>query len=571
MYEPFFGLDSSPFGLTPDPRFLFRSRVHHEILSLLLYGVTTSKGVMLLLGDVGTGKTTLCRALLRELPAEAESVLLLNPHLSETELVGAILDDLGLERRGKTRGELMTVLSQHLLAAGGQGKTVVVVVDEAQHMSVEALEQARILSTLEAPDRKLLQIVLAGQPELEAKLVRPELRQLNQRIGIRCRLRPLAERETFRYVEHRLRAAGLGGSLPFTWAATARIHRYSGGVPRVINLVCDRALSTAFAGRQRNVDVDTVKAAIRSLEGRPPLARRVGRIAVAAVVVVAVVGAALGLGWTWRPGWFVPRASNSALAAAVPPAAPTPAPAAAPTPAPAPALTPEPRSAPVTATVAAPAPSRPAISLPPSRRLLGELIALWTLQSPPPSAMAGWPALADGDVDIVGVADRYQLAATRLPRITAGELRAIGLPALLELNGAQEPSVLLVRRIAGNTVTLVDGTGTELRRQLGELDSTLAGAEAWVLWRNLDQLGTDGVRPMTPDTVLTVALRLHKLGHLEMPLPHLYDARFAQAVQAFQRSTGLPADGILGPRTTLALSRVVAGAIAPSIAGEPSR
>src|SRR2546428_2127195 len=187
---------------------------------------------MLLLGEVGTGKTPLCRAVLRELPAEAESVLLLNPHLSETELVGAILDDLGLERRGKTRGELMTVLSQHLLAAGGQGKSVVVVVDEAQHMSVEALEQVRILSTLEAPDRKLLQIVLAGQPELEAKLVRPELRQLNQRIGIRCRLRPLAERETFRYVEHRLRAAGLGGSLPFTWAATARIHRYSGGVPR---------------------------------------------------------------------------------------------------------------------------------------------------------------------------------------------------------------------------------------------------------------------------------------------------------------------------------------------------
>src|SRR5439155_15569334 len=141
MYEPFFGLESSPFGLTPDPRFLFRSRVHHEILSLLLYGVTTSKGVMLLLGDVGTGKTTLCRALLRELPEEVESVLLLNPHLSETELVGAILDDLGLERRGKTRGELMTVLSQHLVAAGGEGKTVLVIVDEAQQMSVGALEQ----------------------------------------------------------------------------------------------------------------------------------------------------------------------------------------------------------------------------------------------------------------------------------------------------------------------------------------------------------------------------------------------------------------------------------------------
>jgi len=559
MYEPFFGLDSSPFGLTPDPRFLFRSRVHHEILSLLLYGVTTSKGVMLLLGDVGTGKTTLCRALLRELPAEAESVLLLNPHLSETELVGAILDDLGLERRGKTRGELMTVLSQHLLAAGGQGKSVLVVVDEAQHMSVEALEQVRILSTLEAPDRKLLQIVLAGQPELEAKLVRAELRQLNQRIGIRCRLRPLAERETFRYVEHRLRAAGLGGSLPFTWAATARIHRYSGGVPRVINLVCDRALSTAFAGRQRNVDVDTVKAAIRSLEGRPPLARQVGRIVVAAAVVaVAVAGITLGLGRTWRPGGFVPHASSSVLAAT-------------PTPAPAPAPGPEPSSAPVTATVAVPPPPPPTESLHPRRRLLAELIALWTLQAPPRSDIAAWPALADGVIDIARVADRYQLIATRLPRLTAAELRAIGLPALLELDGAQEPSVLLLRRIAGDTVTLVDGTGTELRYQLDELDSKLVRAEAWVLWRNLDQLPVNGARPMTPATVLTVALRLHKLGHLEMPLPHLYDARLVEAVRAFQRSTGLRDDGVLGPRTTLALSRVVASAVAPSIAGDPSR
>src|SRR5437867_3570858 len=471
MYEPFFGLDRSPFGLTPDPRFLFRSRVHHEILSLLLYGVTTSKGVMLLLGDVGTGKTTLCRALLRELPAEAESVLLLNPHLSETELVGAILDDLGLERRGKTR----------------------------------------------------------------------------------------AERETFRYVEHRLRAAGLGASLPFTWAATARIHRYSGGVPRVINLVCDRALSTAFAGRQRNVDVDTVKAAIRSLEGRPPLARQVGRIVVAAAVVaVAVAGITLGLGRTWRPGGFVPHASSSVLAAT-------------PTPAPAPAPGPEPSSAPVTATVAVPPPPPPTESLHPRRRLLAELIALWTLQAPPRSDIAAWPALADGVIDIARVADRYQLIATRLPRLTAAELRAIGLPALLELDGAQEPSVLLLRRIAGDTVTLVDGTGTELRYQLDELDSKLVRAEAWVLWRNLDQLPVNGARSMTPATVLTVALRLHKLGHLEMPIPHLYDARLVEAVRAFQRSTGLRDDGVLGPRTTLALSRVVASAVAPSIAGDPSR
>src|SRR2546426_3427953 len=151
MYEPFFGLDSSPFGLTPDPRFLFRSRVHHEILSLLLYGVTTGKGVMVLLGDVGTGKTTLCRALLRELPAEAQSVLLLNPHLSETELVGAILDDLGLERRGKTRGELMTALSQHLPGAGREGKTGVGVVDRGQRERVGCVGPGRVPAPARAP------------------------------------------------------------------------------------------------------------------------------------------------------------------------------------------------------------------------------------------------------------------------------------------------------------------------------------------------------------------------------------------------------------------------------------
>src|SRR3989475_2330135 len=222
-------------------------------------------------------------------------------------------------------------------------------------MSVGALEQVRVLSTLEAPDRKLLQIVLAGQPELEAKLARPELRQLNQRIAVRSRLRPLSERETFRYVEHRLRSAGLAGSLPFTWAATARVHRYSRGVPRVINLVCDRALSTAFAGRKRNVEVDTVKTAIRSVEGRP-LARWARRVA-AAVAVVAAVGATLGLQWTWRSGWSVQHASNSVLAAVAPPAAPTRAPT------PRPDNTPEPSSAPVTARVAAVSPAPPAVPL----------------------------------------------------------------------------------------------------------------------------------------------------------------------------------------------------------------
>jgi general secretion pathway protein A len=553
MYEPFFGLDSTPFGLTPDPRFLFRSKGHHDILSSLLYGVTTSKGVMLLLGDVGTGKTTLCRALLRDLPPEAESVLLLNPHLSETELVGAILDDLGVERRGSTRGELMAVLNAYLLSAGAEGKVVVVVADEAQQMSVETLEQLRILSTLEAPGRKLLQIILAGQPELEAKLARPELRQFDQRIAVRCRLTALTERETSRYIEHRLRAAGLGGSLPFTSAAAACVHRHSRGVPRLINLVCDRALTAAFADRRRNVDVATVNAAVQSLRGRPA-ARKWLKPAVvtAAVAAVALTVLAAGSVSAWRGGWWAPRAANGSLAAVGPIRVSTPPPA---------ALTVVPAAAVSTTS------PRPSVAVDPTRRVLAELIGLWTLETPPASIVASWPALPGGAVDIASVAERYQLTATSLIGLSASELRAIGLPALIQ---HPQAGLLLVRHIVGDTATLVDGAGIEQRHRLSELDSRLAKAGVWLLWRNLDALVPGGEGSLTPAMVSSVALRLHNLGHLRMPLPYsVYDPRFIRAVRSFQRSTGLAEDGVMGPRTTLALSRVVASAFVPSLATPP--
>ena len=162
MYEAYYSLEDPPFVLTPDPRFLLRSKGHHEILGTLLYGITSQKGLMALVGDVGTGKTTLCRALLRDLPDSVQSALVLNPHLSGVDLIGTILDDLGVERHGTTKGELMSTLSQYLLAAGSEGRTVLVIVDEAQQMSVESLEQIRILSNLETPTRKLLQILLVG-------------------------------------------------------------------------------------------------------------------------------------------------------------------------------------------------------------------------------------------------------------------------------------------------------------------------------------------------------------------------------------------------------------------------
>jgi general secretion pathway protein A len=565
MYEPFFGLENAPFGLTPDPRFLFRSKGHHDILATLLYGVTSGKGIMLLIGDVGTGKTTLCRALLRDLPAEVESVLILNPHLSDAELIGAILDDLGLPRQGTTKGELMTVLGQHLLAVGAEGKTVVLVVDEAQQMSVEALEQIRILSTLEAPGRKLLQIVLAGQTELDAKLARPQLRQLNQRVGVRTRLGPLGPAETVRYVEHRLRTAGLGGSLPFTRGAIARVHRHSRGVPRVINLVCDRALAAAFADRSRQVGADTVDIAIRNLQGRPARSRRAVPIAVAIIVLVLAAAGVIGGQMWWRARQAAAR-MPSAVAALVPPAQEASA-----TPPPSATLPPTRDAAPGPAPVpASPPVVAPAVAPVESRRVLAELIGLWSGRPVPAAVIAGWPAAADGALDIPGIAARYELATTRLAPTTAEELRAIGLPALLSLadTGGQ---LFLLRRVSGDTATLVDGTGTETQQPLAQLTTRLSGGDAVVLWRNLDALPTDPRQQMTPAVAMTVGLRLHRLGLVTTPVPQGPGPRLEQGVRAFQRSVGLPQDGIVGPRTTLALSRIVAGTLAPGLVSVASR
>jgi general secretion pathway protein A len=314
VYEDFFRLERAPFGLTPDPRFLLRAKVHHEALASALYGLGSDKGLMAVIGDVGTGKTTLCRALLEDLPPEVESALILNPYLTDAELLAAILDDLGAPRAGESKGELMEALVRHLLARAEAGRRVAVVLDEAQHLSVDALEQVRILTTLETATRKLLQVVLVGQPELVAKLRRPELRQLDQRIGIRCHLRPLGDRETARYVEHRMRVAGLDGSLPFTRAALRRVWEATGGVPRVINLVCDRALTAAWQDGAAEVGPRHVAAAAAAVRARrrPTWARRSRRAADAVTIAAGALAFAILAGaglQAWRHGWPLPVVS----------------------------------------------------------------------------------------------------------------------------------------------------------------------------------------------------------------------------------------------------------------------
>jgi len=273
MYEEFYGFREPPFNITPDPRFLFFSKRHREAFDHLLFGIHERKGFIQITGEVGAGKTTLCRALFETLGEEYETALILNPRMSSLQLLRAILTELGLAAEGDDRFVYLETLNRFLLDQIGHGKDVVLVIDEAQNLDLELLEEVRLLSNLETDQRKLLQIVLMGQPELRDLLDDKRLRQLRQRITVRYHLTPLSSHETEHYIRHRLRlAAGSesagNGHPSFGRWALRRVYRYSGGVPRLINAVCDKTLLCGFVEGVDRLRAHHVRRAIRELEGK---------------------------------------------------------------------------------------------------------------------------------------------------------------------------------------------------------------------------------------------------------------------------------------------------------------
>lgn len=269
MYEQFYGLTDKPFSLTPNPRFVYYSKQYREAEGQLLYGISNREGFMLLTGQPGTGKTTLCRDLIEKLDREkTQSALLFNPFLSGVEMLAALLTEFGMiVPPNANRKELLDRLNQFLLAQLALGRSCVAIFDEAQHLSPEFLEQIRVLSNLETDQEKLIQIILAGQPELLTKIRTPQMAQLDQRVSIRCALADLDEEETDRYIHHRLNVAGARGQIRFAPRAVAEIYHASHGVPRLINLVADRALLAGYAAQTRDIQPEHVRKAVAALRG----------------------------------------------------------------------------------------------------------------------------------------------------------------------------------------------------------------------------------------------------------------------------------------------------------------
>ena len=315
MYLSFYGLREAPFAPTPDPKFLFQSSRHREALAQLIYGVRERKGFIVLTGEIGTGKTTLLRTLLERLNSNTPVAYIHNSALSIDGLLEYVLRDWDVKSTANSHAQRLFELNEFLTDQHRKGESPVLVIDEAQNLSVDTLEAVRMLSNFETTNQKLMQILLVGQPELRVKLDLPELRQLKQRIGLRCHIAPLSAEETRLYIRHRMRIAGAIDAGTFTDGAIQKSANYSGGTPGVINIVCEHCVLSGLADSKKRIDADTVNEAVEYLEegersewkrrrrvtlvpGRTAVwAARSGVAALVMVLIALLAFAANSLGW----------------------------------------------------------------------------------------------------------------------------------------------------------------------------------------------------------------------------------------------------------------------------------
>ncbi|HEY1899004.1 MAG TPA: AAA family ATPase [Steroidobacteraceae bacterium] len=565
MYLAFFGLNEKPFAITPDPRYLFLSERHAEALAHLMYGITEAGGFIQLTGEVGTGKTTVIRSLLAQTPQNAEIALILNPRMTAPEFLLTICEELGIgvqDSATSSLKDLVDILSRYLLRAHGNGKRVVLIVDEAQNLAPEVLEQVRLLTNLETNTQKLLQIILIGQPELRELLDRNELRQLAQRITGRYHLCPLSVEETAAYVRHRLRVAGAISDI-FTPQALRELHRLAHGVPRLINVLGDRALLGAYTQDRHQVGAAFVRRGAMEVFGRQLwpwwLPWSVGAIT---VVVVAC-----GLWASWRYGSWgqiaTPVQSHVHATAAHPVVATR-------------VTTPASSGANLAAAGAASEPAAAAASGPSSAPAspLGSLLAHHAAETTPDAAFAQLFSLWGAQYK-VGTADPCTQASAQglecyVQRGTVAQLRLYNRPAILMLTDDADAAHQIVLRGLDDEHAQVDIGGHTQQVSVGDLSRYWFG-DFILLWRP----GTRDPKPLSQGMrgadVLQLRQQLTRLAGGTAPThaSDVYDGELSQLVRDFQRAHRLNADGVAGVQTLVVLNSALAKPDSPQLAVLP--
>lgn len=604
MYQRFFDLRERPFKLVPNPAYLFLSHCHEEALAHLTYAVAQGDGFVTVIGEVGTGKTTLCRTFLEHLDEKVEAAFIFNPKLDAIQLLKAINDEFGIDSTPDNTKDLIDVLNRFLIDRRAEGHGVILVIDEAQNLSKEVLEQLRLLSNLETTVDKLLQIVLVGQPELADVLDAHDMRQLGQRITLSCWLSPLGFKETRDYIQHRINVASTKSGIGFDRAAYRAIHRYSGGIPRLINIACDRALLTAYSLNRSHISGKIARDAIQELAGMGEVKRRgtnrtaLGALATAAAVVV-VIGYLLYSGGrasrTAPPtehGGGATISDTAADGSAVGGLGHTPA-----------AL----GDGPITSAEAVPAPQPQvaggatpvdapeavatiAPTLDPVADSRRELEALLLTISPRASrhaalkaALARWQigTVITGPLETIDDDERFfdQGAANAgllVRRVDAdlGLIKRLNLPAILELHLPNNPfpRYLTVSTIGPDAVTLHTSAPSGDDRLIVLAPEALGwfwAGVAYIPWKDFRSI--EGTIPYSDDTQSLLALKevIQEIGFDGVQMTPDYDDHTREIVREIQAKYGLEVDGLVGSLTKIALYNEGEAFNTPHIATQP--
>ncbi|MBE9538548.1 MAG: AAA family ATPase [Proteobacteria bacterium] len=536
MYHQYFGLNEAPFSIAVNPRYLFMSTRHRDALAHLLYGVGSGGGFILLTGEVGTGKTTINRALLEQLPDATDVAIILNPALNALELLASVCDELGIQYdpQAPSLKTLTDQLHTFLLENHARGRNTVVMIDEAQHLDFEVLEQIRLLTNLETNNQKLLQIILIGQPELAQLLDRPELRQLNQRITARYNLEPLNLEETRAYIRHRLSVAGLAGDrVIFPDSVVRELFKRTRGIPRLINVLCDRILLGAYGQNKLQADRQMLQLAAKEVMGQKEEQKTWLRpILLLTILLLGLAGGAI-TGLLPVPGmdWLQTASSGEAVVQSKPEQSAS-------------KLPDRTAGEPGQLSVETSIQNKPPAWLLPPEKALSEL---WALASPNPLP----EDICSGRIEQAGVSCVTEAAQTW------GDLEQFDRPLILDMITAQRFSAsVLLLGIRGRSA-MVLGVNGIVETDLADLGPAWSGSYRF-LWRPPGGfVGPLSIGDTSP-VVAEVAVLFSQLdGQAETLTANDFNAALQQRVILFQRQYGLADDGVVGRQTLLKLNELL--------------